>query len=188
MGDIFSKKTVSTTNLTQNQQVALQGRGMVGISGSDVRGANILVENSDPEVVLAALQGMGTASNNSSIVALGALQSTQGSVQAVAAAQGRALDTVDKSLSLAAGVNNASHQTVMYTLDALNQFQNRALESTDRAVASAQETAQKATPYSAGAYAEVIGAQSSGERQKIFFAIFAIVVVGGVIAVSRNKP
>lgn len=178
MGDIFSKKSQSTTNTTLNQQVALQGRGQVGVSGSTIVG-DINVTSSDPETVAAALETVneslrqqGTASNNAALTALA-------SVNASANVANRAINAGDTALGVAGIAITGANQSVMKTLEALSQYQDRALSTVDNAVAAAQQTALLATPQSPAAYAEVTKGQDSKTIVIVGISILAAV---GVVA------
>jgi hypothetical protein len=135
MGDIFSTKKNETVNTTLNQQVALQGRGQLGVSGSQING-NISVETSDPEVVTEAIRVAGMSSN------------------AVAIVSARALDVANTAIV----TNGAQYEK---SLEFLENTQKRNLETVDASVGAAQETALLATPQSPAAYGEITGAQGN---------------------------
>lgn len=169
MGDLFSSKKNTTTNTTENRQVALQGRGQVGLSSSQVSG-DVNVTSSDPEVVLAAIEQAGKSTNAAAVVSAAAIDANKESTS-------RAFDVANTAI-LSTNVNFGK------TIDFLNESQKRGLETVDAAVGAAQQTALLATPQSPAAYAETIGAQSSAINKNLIW--------GGAILVAlwllnRNK-
>lgn len=177
MGDMFSKKSVSTTNQTLNQQVALQGRGQVGISGSN-RIENVTVQTSDPEVLMSALdtvngaiQAVGMSSNNNAIVSAMAIDASREN-------SSRALELANVSIL-------SSGAALVKSLDFLTASQARGLETVDEAVKAAQTTALLATPQSPAAYSEIQKGQDN--KTLIVGAILFAGVIGIVLWTSRNN-
>lgn len=163
MGDMFSTKKNTTNNTVENKQVALQGRGQVGVSGSQITG-NINVTSSDPEVVLAAIQVAG--------------ETTQTAAVASAATAMKGLDVANQAI-LISGVNNQR------ALEFAEHVQERGLATVDNAVSAAQTTALLATPQSPAAYAELTGAQQ-GQQNKTWIA--GAILLGAIAFIaSRNK-
>ena len=188
MGDMFSSKKTSTSQTTVNEQVALQGTGQVGRiqSGGNTQVAITMTDASDValyanrDITLEALKQMGQSSVKSHETALEV--SRVGAVQTM-----RAFDSADNALAVADGVVNASHQSVIQTLAALVDVQKNANETTSMAVAAAQDTALRATPYSPGAYAEVIGAQDNDAQQQLIFLALGSFAIIGLVVYSQRK-
>lgn len=159
MGDIFSTKKNTTNNTVLNQQVALQGRGQIGVSGSQITG-DINVSSSDPEVVLSALQVAGQSTQANAVVSARAIDASREN-------SARALDLANTSI-LQSGVSLGK------TLDFLQATQARGLETVDSAVQAAQQTALLATPQSPAAYGEITG----GQNNKLILGAIILAVVG----------
>jgi hypothetical protein len=146
MGDIFSTKKNTTNNVTENHQVALQGRGQIGLSSSQVAG-DINVTSSDPEVILAAIQQAGVSTNANAVVSAAALDANK--------------ETSARALDLGNTAIIQSGAELGRTLDFLNESQKRNLDTVDSAVSAAQQTALLATPQSPAAYGEITGSQNN---------------------------
>lgn len=166
MGDFLSSKKNTTNNVTENRQVALQGRGQIGLSSSQVQG-DINVTSSDPEVVLAAVELAGRSTNNAALVSAMAIDANKQSTS-------RAFDTADTAIL-------SSNVQLGKTLDFLSESQRRGLSTVDAAVASAQQTALLATPQSPAAYAEISGAQSGKTLLLLGLGL------AGLFFITRNK-
>lgn len=185
MGDIFSKKTQSTTNTTNNQQVALQGQGQVGISGSYVSGP-ITVESLDADVAMKAIESAAQSTNATAVLAAGAIGVSRDVAFGALANSNRALDTADNSMIAATAAINGSHQSVMHVLDALKSYQQRSLETVDSAVMAAQQTALLATPQSPAAYAEITKGQDQTTLK--YAGIGIVLTVVAVLYFNRKQP
>lgn len=186
MGDMFSSKKTSSTQTTNNNQVALQGSGQVGrVEGS---GNTINISNageasiySQRDVSLAAIQQMGQAS----VAAVHDALTESANTAAVAA---RSFDTADNALAVAQGVANGAQQSVIYVLGALKDVQNSANETTQMAVAAAQQTALQAAPVSPGSYAEAIGGQQAQFTKEIIVgAVLVALGLGAVVYFANRK-
>ncbi len=81
---------------------------------------------------------------------------------------------------------NASHQSVMKTLDALQSNQARAYESVDAAVSAAQHTALNATPVQPGAYAEASEVLNAGNKKYLYAAVAVLVIVAAVAIYKKS--
>lgn len=176
MGDIFSTKKNTTNNVTENHQVALQGRGQVGISSSQVYG-NVSVTSSDPEVLQNAL---GTVSDAIELAG----RSTQANAVIAAAAIDSSRESSSRSLDLANTSLLASGAALVRTLDFLSVSQERSLNTVDDAVKAAQSTALLATPQSPAAYAEIQKGQDSKPLIIGFMAIAG--AIGVALYAQRN--
>lgn len=175
MGDIFSTKKNTTNNTTENHQVALQGRGQVGISSSQVYG-DVSVNTSDPEVIQSALQTVsdaieiaGRSTQQNAVIAAAAIDSSREN-------SSRALDVANTSLL-------ASGAALVRTLDFLSVSQDRSLKTVDDAVSAAQSTALLATPQSPAAYAEI---QKGQDSKPIIFGFVALAGLIGFAAYSSK--
>lgn len=166
MGDFLSSKKNTTNNVTENRQVALQGRGQIGLSSSQVQG-DINVTSSDPEVVLSAIEVAGRSSNNAAIISAMAIDANKQSTS-------RAFDTADTAIL-------STNVQLGKTLDFLSESQRRGLSTVDAAVNAAQQTALLATPQSPAAYAEISGAQSGKTLLLLGLGI------AGLFLITRNK-
>lgn len=166
MGDFLSSKKNTTNNVTENRQVALQGRGQIGLSSSQVQG-DINVTSSDPEVVLSAIEVAGRSSNNAAIISAMAIDANKQSTS-------RAFDTADTAIL-------STNVQLGKTLDFLSESQRRGLSTVDAAVNAAQQTALLATPQSPAAYAEISGAQSG--KTLLFLGLG----LAGLFLITRNK-
>lgn len=166
MGDFLSSKKNTTNNVTENHQVALQGRGQIGLSSSQVQG-DINVVSSDPEIVLAAIEQAGRSTNAAAVVSAAAIDANKQSTS-------RAFDTADTAIL-------STNVQLGKTLDFLSESQRRGLSTVDAAVASAQQTALLAVPQSPAAYAEITG----GQNNKAMFAAGAVLVA--LYLLTRNK-
>lgn len=151
MGDFLSSKKNTTNNVTNNDQVALQGRGQIGLSNANVNGS-INVVSSDPEVVLAAIQQAGISTNANAVVSAAALDANK-------QVSARALDLGNTAII-------QSGAQLGRTLDFLNESQRRNLDTVDNAVAAAQQTALLATPQSPAAYGEIT--QQQGNKNMLY--------------------
>lgn len=167
MGDIFSTKKNTTNNVTENHQVALQGRGQIGLSSSQVQG-DINVTSSDPEVVLAAIEQAGKSTNAAAVVSAAAIDANKVSTS-------RAFDTADTAIL-------STNVQLGKTLDFLSESQRRNLDTVDASVQAAQQTALLATPQSPAAYGEITG----GQNNKMLLAAGAVMVA--LFILTRNKP
>lgn len=170
MGDLASKSDNRSTNTTYNQQVALQGTGQVGISGSSLINSPVTVYDADSQAVQTAtelthlaLEHMSRTTDQAAVIALGAGKVVSEAVRENAGVANHGLD-------IANAIGHASHETVIYALDALQAAQDRALRSVDSAVASAQQTALLATPQSPAAYSEILGEQSGLLSRNVLIA------------------
>lgn len=76
---------------------------------------------------------------------------------------------------------NASHQSVMKTLDALQSHQRQADETVSEAVAAAQQTALNATPVQP----DLVSAMSDTQKKYLMAAV-AVAVVVAVIVIARK--
>jgi hypothetical protein len=166
MGDFLSSKKNTTNNVTENRQVALQGRGQIGLSSSQVQG-DINVTSSDPEVVLAAIEQAGRSTNAAALVSAAAIDANKQSTS-------RAFDTADTAIL-------STNVQLGKTLDFLSESQRRNLNTVDAAVDAAQQTALLATPQSSAAYGEITGSQNN----KTMLAAGAILVA--LYLLTRNK-
>lgn len=151
MGDFLSSKKNTTNNVTNNDQVALQGRGQIGLSNSQVQG-NINVVSSDPEVVLAAIQQAGISTNANAVVSAMAINANKESTS-------RAFDTANTAIL-------STNVQLGKTLDFLSESQRRNLDTVDSAVNAAQQTALLATPQSPAAYGEIT--QQQGNKTMLY--------------------
>lgn len=169
MGDILSSKKNTTNNVTENHQVALQGRGQIGLSNSQVQG-DINVTSSDPEVVLAAIQQAGISTNANAVVSAAALDANK-------QVTSRALDLGNTAI-LESGAELGK------TLDFLSESQRRGLATVDSAVAAAQQTALLATPQSPAAYGEITGSQNN---KTVLYGSLIIAALVGFSILTKTK-
>lgn len=196
MGDMFSSKKTSTTQQTRNEQVAQSGRANVGRVGdnnqiniTDASDVSIYAQRDTAiasvagarDTALGALREMGQAS-------VAAADSAMRSSEVTGAVASRSFDTADNALAVAEGVSNASHQSVIYTLNAMRDFQKDANETVSMAVQAAQDTALRAVPYSPGASAEISGEQEVDKTKYVLFALVAIAAIGAAVFLSRRTP
>jgi methylglyoxal synthase len=98
-----------------------------------------------------------------------------------------ATSAIEGAKSVASQVINSSYQSVIYTLDALKELQHDANMTTQTAVASAQEIAERAAPVSPGSYAEAIGGQSAQFNKQILYVTAAgIAAIALIVFLSRK--
>lgn len=193
MGDMFSSKKTSSEQTSINEQVAQQGSGQVGRVQGNYGDVAINVTDGTDVAIYAArdtaiaaldanrsvMEGVAQASN---VVALTSLEQSK----VAGAMADRGFDTADKALDVATAVNNASHQSVIMTLGALQAVQDRAADSVDAAVAAAQHTALNATPVSPGAYLEASEARIADQQKYLYAAIAAVLIVAVVAAYKKS--
>lgn len=90
-------------------------------------------------------------------------------------------EVADKGLDLAKGVSNAAFETLYYLSDASSRFYDRAQQSVDSSVATAERIAGTAAPVSPGNYAEAVAGQNSKT------IIIVAVLIVGIFMITRKK-